>query len=140
MWSITILSALIALTSDIEQELDTFQAKLRDYHLSWAEENFREYFSIKIPSDQEKIFYRNNRIYNIIGYTWGYPKSVVACKHRETKVWRLKKQDDLEYLYGQVLESVSEAEGIWVYTQYLDNKRDNGSIVIYTDGYIVNED
>ena len=130
MWSIVILPALIALTSDIQQDLYTFQAKLKDYHLSWVRESYEVFTG----------FYRNNRLYYVLGHIRGYPHSAAACKNREAKLWRLKKQDDLEYLYGQVLDIHSEAEGIWVYTQYFDDKRDNGSIKIIGEGYIVDED
>ena len=119
MWSIVILPALVALISDIQQNLYTFQEKLNEFQLPWVRESY-----VKANG-----FYRNNRLYNVLKDIQGYPNSAGSCKNKVAKLWRLKKKDDLEYLYTKVLDIHSEAEGIWVYTQYLDDKRDNDSIV-----------
>ena len=124
-----ILPALVALISDIQQNLYTFQEKLTDYQLPWVRESYI----------QANGFYRNNRLYNVLK-NLQYPQCARVCKNKVAKLWRLKKEDDLEYLFTKVLDIHSEAAGIWVYTRYLDGKTENGSINIIGDGFIVDED
>ena len=130
MWSIVILPALVALISDIQQNLYTFQDKLNEFQLPWVRESYVKAWG----------FYRNNRLYNVLKNIQGYPNSARVCKNIVAKLWRLKKIDDLEYLFTKVLDIHGESEGIWVYTRYLDGKTENGSIKIIGDGFIVDED
>ena len=129
MWSIVILPALVALISDIQQNIYTFQDKLNEFQLPWVRESY-----VKANG-----FYRNNRLYNVFK-NFQYPQCARVCKNKVAKLWRLKKEDDLEYLFTKVLDIHSEAAGIWVYTRYLDGKTENGSINIIGDGFIVDED
>ena len=130
MFSIVILPALLALTTELQEDLHTFKAKLEDYHLP---------FKFNTLSWKTRGFYKNNRLYYFPGQR-NYPTCAQRCRNKEAKLWRLTKQDDLEYLYDRVLTTQSDAEALWAYTTYLDDKSDNGSVQDSSDSYIVGED
>ena len=130
MFSIVILPALLAITTELQQDLHTFKAKIEDYRLV---------FKFNDPSWKTRGFYKNNRLYYFPGER-NYPTCAQRCRNKEAKLWRLSKQDDLEYLYDRVLTTQRETESIWAYTTYLDDKSDNGSVQDSSDSYIVGED